>query len=453
MKLSKVILTLITVLLILGVISLVFPKDGVTIGDVKLKFPTIEDIFFDSAPQYADIEQIIEEESEEPKQEKKVQRVKVKDGIVVNIELPEDKPYYLDNLFESLNNIEKKGDNVRIIHYGDSQIEGDRITSYLRKRLQSTFGGSGQGEIPLYSHSNIKNAIISYSDNCKFFSIIDTAKTSFRNFGLMQNAVVTNSDTARIDIKFIRPVAQNMTLYCRANSENTVINVFSGTDLLKSYTFEKTHTLVGFSITHSAQVKSLRIETVGETELYSLDLSEKNGIYVDNVPLRGSAGWGFTRNNSEFLAYMSEKLNVKLLILQFGVNAVPQDEEFVMDNYRFYETQLIRQVQFLQKTNPDAAIIIVGISDRSRKKGDGYETNPNIPKILAAQRQAAEKCGVAFWNLFDAMGGENSMPSWVLRERPLANSDFIHFNAKGAEYVGEMFYKALENAYFDYQSR
>ena len=30
---------------------------------------------------------------------------------------------------------------VRIMHYGDSQIEGDRISGRLRERLQKEFGG------------------------------------------------------------------------------------------------------------------------------------------------------------------------------------------------------------------------------------------------------------------------------------------------------------------------
>ena len=34
------------------------------------------------------------------------------------------------------------------MHYGDSQIEDDRITSLLRNRLQSRFGGSGAGLVP-----------------------------------------------------------------------------------------------------------------------------------------------------------------------------------------------------------------------------------------------------------------------------------------------------------------
>ena len=34
------------------------------------------------------------------------------------------------------------------MHYGDSQIECDRITSLLRQRFQEEFGGMGVGLVP-----------------------------------------------------------------------------------------------------------------------------------------------------------------------------------------------------------------------------------------------------------------------------------------------------------------
>ncbi|MFZ0471301.1 MAG: hypothetical protein WAL94_01675, partial [Bacteroidales bacterium] len=39
------------------------------------------------------------------------------------------------------------GKQVRIMFYGDSQIEGDRMTSFLRKQLRESGGGTGPGLI------------------------------------------------------------------------------------------------------------------------------------------------------------------------------------------------------------------------------------------------------------------------------------------------------------------
>ena len=54
---------------------------------------------------------------------------------------------------------------VNICHYGDSQIEGDRMTSFIRQRLQTQFGGAGPGLIPainVYSTISFRH---NYSSN------------------------------------------------------------------------------------------------------------------------------------------------------------------------------------------------------------------------------------------------------------------------------------------------
>ena len=53
----------------------------------------------------------------------------------------------LDNFFSALK-LDAPKKVVRIAHYGDSQIEGDRISSNLRTKFIHEFGGEGVGFIP-----------------------------------------------------------------------------------------------------------------------------------------------------------------------------------------------------------------------------------------------------------------------------------------------------------------
>ncbi|MGB1123470.1 MAG: hypothetical protein ACPG08_08085, partial [Flavobacteriales bacterium] len=48
----------------------------------------------------------------------------------------------LGNFFAALNAPARKP-AIHVLHYGDSQIEGDRITGHLRNAWQSVWGGSG----------------------------------------------------------------------------------------------------------------------------------------------------------------------------------------------------------------------------------------------------------------------------------------------------------------------
>ena len=148
----------------------------------------------------------------------------------------------------------------------------------------------------------------------------------------------------------------------------------------------------------------------------------------------------------DFMKAMLSKLNAKLIILQFGVNVVPN----IVGSYKYYQNQLYNQIQAIQSALPDASIIMIGVSDVSRKEGLNYTSYPNIEKIRDAQKQAAFKAGVPFWDCYKAMGGKNSMAAWENAKPPLASKDFIHFTYRGANLIAEMFYAALISEYEGY---
>ena len=57
--------------------------------------------------------------------------------------------------------------------------------------------------------------------------------------------------------------------------------------------------------------------------------------------------------------------------------------------------------------------------------------------------------GAAYWDIFGAMGGKNSMATWVNARPALAGSDHIHFTTRGAEKTGEMMMQSLK-LYYEY---
>lgn len=58
---------------------------------------------------------------------------------IVRIDYPENKVAFLETLRSQFTS-----GNCRIVHYGDSQLEGDRISAYVRNRLQGLYGGQDQ---------------------------------------------------------------------------------------------------------------------------------------------------------------------------------------------------------------------------------------------------------------------------------------------------------------------
>ena len=75
--------------------------------------------------------------------------------------------------------------------------------------------------------------------------------------------------------------------------------------------------------------------------------------------------------------------------------------------------------------------------------GDSIKSYKNIPTIIDAQKRAALKAGVIFWNSYGAMGGKSSIIRWAGKKPPLAQKDFIHFTYTGADTLSDMLVSSL----------
>jgi hypothetical protein len=137
---------------------------------------------------------------------------------------------------------------------------------------------------------------------------------------------------------------------------------------------------------------------------------------------------------------MYDDLNSELMILQFGGNSVP----FFKDSasVRRFASQFQAQIRMAKRLNPSAAIIVIGPSDMSKFSSGIYESYKLLPYVVAQMRRCAGNENAGYWDLFSAMGGLNSMVSWV--ESGLAGKDYIHFSNKGASIASQMFYDAFE---------
>jgi len=75
------------------------------------------------------------------------------------------------------------GNQVRIIYYGDSQVEGDRVTSLLRKELRKEGGGTGPGMIsPVMPVMYTRSWVVRSSSNWRRYTLLD-----YRNGTLSHN--------------------------------------------------------------------------------------------------------------------------------------------------------------------------------------------------------------------------------------------------------------------------
>ena len=358
---------------------------------------------------------------------------------------------------------------IRVLYYGDSQIEGDRITAQLRQELQSEFGGMGTGLIsPKMVVSYTQSVQVKSSSNWRRYGIRDyrDALLDHKQFGAMMNLCrfslpakylpgrrhyeqgwvkvnasnmgFLNAEKFKICRIFIKNVSDTCFIKCFAEGEpHWVDTIPPGNDFqVSSFAYNRSQTSV-----------DLRFTSRLSPDILGISLEGNEGILVDNIPMRGSRGTDFSATDTVLLARMYEELNIGLIILHFGVNVAPN----IVDSYNYYQNALVRELTFLKRITNNTPIAVIGISDMNKKTPEGFVTYPNIEAIRDAQKNAAFLTNCIFYDLFEAMGGENSMQRWVDTIPSLGKKDYIHFTYAGANKVAEMIFNAVMNDYRQYK--
>jgi lysophospholipase L1-like esterase len=183
----------------------------------------------------------------------------------------------------------------------------------------------------------------------------------------------------------------------------------------------------------ASPINKTNISLQGTAEIYGISIEGKSGVTVDNVPLRGCSGTIFTDIDGNTLKQCYAQTNVKLIIMQFGGNFMPGVNSDKMVKY--CTERIAKQINYLQKLNPSAKILFIGPSDMSKTVNGKLQTYPYLPVMNKALKQTVLENGAAYWDMFNVMGGENSMIAWVKHSPAWAGGDYIHFTEAGAEKI------------------
>ena len=468
MKNYQIILFFAGVFGLLSVICFLFPKEGV---ELTLRFPSLSEVFSEKT-ETANLEdslQLIERDfmtvfeanteifanSDSLSVIDTLNFYKQFDSTsVARMYFPDDNPECLFRVFELIEN--KPKGCAHILHYGDSQIEMDRISGYFRQALQEKFGGNGVGLLPIVPLIQTTAVSQYVSDSLPRYVASGTMrqKLSHNRYGVLaQMALLSGTVNLKYTSRDWKQVFEGTKLFSKVRLfiGNCQPN-FKATLTAGGNVYEKKIENDRFDMTElSWQLKdfvsSCSLQLHGNAELYGVSLESENGVTVDNIPLRGSAGTFFTTISSSLLRESMTALNVPMIILEYGGNAVPSiTSDGLLENYK---KEFGRQIRYLQNVYPDALILVIGPADMSTKINGNLQTWPYVEEVVQAMKEVALENGAAFWNMFDVMGGRNSMIQWVSHKPAWAAPDYIHFTSQGAKRIAEVFTESFLH-YYDY---
>ncbi len=174
-------------------------------------------------------------------------------------------------------------------------------------------------------------------------------------------------------------------------------------------------------------------------KLYGLSFDSRRVYMWIIYPIRGYSGLYFQRMHEDILE-RSETPKYDLVVLQYGGNITNPK----IRNYDNYKTAMTKTIKHLKNALGEVPILLISVQGRSIKDGTGYKTSPDIPLLVKAQNEVAAETGCAFWNLYEAMGGYNSMLSFAQQNPPLAGKDYTHFTRRGADKIAELLLEYLK---------
>jgi len=352
----------------------------------------------------------------------------------------------LTKFFEALHNHANKNEKIRIAWFGDSMIEGDLVTQDFRKLIQKKFGGSGVGFVPVTSpvaqfRQTIKQT---FSDDWEVYSFMKKPKQNYK-LGIGGYSFVS-SDGSWVHYNASRfyPIYSEVKMICRqCPSASFILN----DDTAHIFPTDSINGFKEIELVKDKPIKEVKLtfEKPG-CEVHGLYFDNGNGVYVDNFSFRGNSGIPLSNIPFGELQTLATKENYKLIILSYGLNVVAHD----VKDYSWYASSFQKTLNYIKEAFPEASILIMSVGDKSYRAEDGYETEPDIPIFVELQKRIAQRSGVAFYNLYEAMGGYNSMVGWAEGNPRLANLDYTHPNFAGGRKIAGMLFDDIVKSYDRY---
>ena len=342
------------------------------------------------------------------------------------------------------------GRPLHIAFLGDSFIEGDILVADLRSGLQREYGGGGVGFVPVATEVDQYRATVRMkSGGWKSYSILYDKHQAYTLPGMVFEASVPNPTIEVSATRSYPNIFKHATVGVISEGKSQYDIYFS----TKDTSYVRHVDAGGGSAADSVGVQRmadipLEADSLGDFSLkfsnalglkvLGLTIERRGGVSVDNFSLRGNSGTVLQRLNAAECAELNSVRPYDLIILEYGLNVASDSTR----TYGWYSVEMQRAVSRLRQNFPDADFLILGVSDRAHNTDAGLETMPAVLSLLSAQRDCARKSGSAFWNVYAAMGGHNSMVQWV--KWNWAAQDYTHIGFRGGKKLAEKLLEALD---------
>jgi lysophospholipase L1-like esterase len=342
---------------------------------------------------------------------------------------------------------------TRVLHYGDSPVTADSITADVRSLLQQHFGDAGHGFVLIakpwawYGHRGVDVS----GKGWHIFAATQTrARDGFHGLGGVSFEGETGAsshfelaeDHSQMEIHFLRqPGGGTLSVDSPGQSLGSV-----QTD---GPTREPAYQI--FPLSPGTRDIKLAVEH-GPVRLFGVIFERDTpGVIYNSLGLNGGQVQVVVRyfDQSQWTQELQHE-RPDLVVINYGTN------ESIYADYieRSYPGELRQVIGRVKAALPRASVLVMSPMDRGQRDSSSHITTvPTLPRLVEIQHKIALEMDCAFFNTFQAMGGEGTMARWYDASPRLVSADFTHPLPAGARKVGVLLDQALESGYRKFKAR
>lgn len=347
----------------------------------------------------------------------------------------------------------RPGTLVRVLHYGDSQIDLDHITAPLRQLYQQRYGDGGLGFVPVakpWPWYYLSGVVLKASEDWQRLRLVGGKRADGR-LGLGGLGVQSSGGGAWVKIAMApRLRASRVELsYLEQPGGGTISVDLDGKRAVELSTAAPSRRS-GF---HRFQLEderhALRLRTNGRVRLFGVTFERPGpGVTWENLALVGTRFHQLDRLEQISWREQLQRRAPDLVVFQFGAN----DAISYGGSLERYEKRVGAVLVRLRQALPAVSCLVLGPLDQLVTSANGETAPPPaLAAIIQAQRDAALAHHCAFWNTREAMGGAGSVRRWI--DNGMVRKDLLHLNQQGSAELARRIDRALQAALARYTSR
>ena len=339
---------------------------------------------------------------------------------------------------------------LKVLHIGDSHVQADIFTGYIRNELQKILGDGGRGFVFPYAAA-ATHAAYDYKTTCKGkweFSRNVQPYPAY-DMGITGATIHTEDSTASFKLVFpswaLKDNNNVLKIYCKRAPDSYNLKLkasgISAPLYIDCNSFND-KLYIEIKLPKASDTLEFFVNKTDTLQKYFecygllIETSEDKGILYNSVGINGAGLSSIMKEN--LLLYQASELKPDLVVIDLGLN----DFYKVAFNKDLIEKNLSNIIDIIQRASPDASIILSDGQDVYYR----YFDEANCKGYASLMREVAFRKGCAFYDYYYVSGGQYSMQKWFYNG--LAQYDKVHLTAPGYYVRGELFLNALLNSYY-----